>query len=264
MRFKFDSDLHIHSKLSLCSLDEEQNNERILKYAKDFNLNTICLTDHFWDENIKGVISGFYTAQNYEHVSAAKPLPQSDDIRFLFGCETEMDMNMNVGISKSVCDKFDFIIVPTTHMHMIGYNISPDVVMPQQKADLWLEKFNVLLSKDLPFHKMGIAHLACPLIDRDREKYLETLNSLKTEELKNVFSKAEKVDIGIELNSSDMKFSDGEADTVLRIFKIAKDVGCKFYMGSDAHHPAELDNAKEIFERAIDLLELCEEDKFLI
>ena len=59
-------------------------------------------------------------------------------------------------------------------------------------------------------------------------------------------------------------FKDEEAKTVLRMFEIAKKCGCKFYMGSDAHSPADLDRAKAIFERAIDYLELKETDKFYI
>lgn len=35
-------------------------------------------------------------------------------------------------------------------------------------------------------------------------------------------------------------------------------------MGSDAHHPKELDDAKRYFERTIDLLGLTEEDKFIL
>ena len=61
-----------------------------------------------------------------------------------------------------------------------------------------------------------------------------------------------------------LSFSCEEAETVLRMFKIAKECGCKFYMGSDAHHPKGLKEAKGIFERAIDMLGLTEDDKFII
>ena len=61
-----------------------------------------------------------------------------------------------------------------------------------------------------------------------------------------------------------MKCTDAETDIVLRPFRIAREVGCRFYMGSDAHHPKALDEAKAIFERAIDRLELSEEDKFIL
>ena len=43
--------------------------------------------------------------------------------------------------------------------------------------------------------------------------------------------------------------------------KIAKDCDCKFYFGSDAHHPILLDAAKVKFERMVDELDLSEDDK---
>ena len=82
--------------------------------------------------------------------------------------------------------------------------------------------------------------------------------------MKRLFEKAAGLGVGIELNSSDMDFTEEEADVVLRPYRIAKKCGCKFYCGSDAHHPNTLDRAKALFERAIDLLELTEEDKFII
>lgn len=93
MKYIFDNDLHIHSKLSLCSNDPEQTPERILQYAKENNLKNICIADHFWDETVPGA-SGWYEPQNYAHISQSKPLPQADGINFMFGCETELDMNM--------------------------------------------------------------------------------------------------------------------------------------------------------------------------
>ncbi len=47
MKFLYDHDLHIHSKLSSCSNHPEQTAENILAYAKKNALNTICLTDHY-------------------------------------------------------------------------------------------------------------------------------------------------------------------------------------------------------------------------
>lgn len=61
-----------------------------------------------------------------------------------------------------------------------------------------------------------------------------------------------------------MNFADSEAGVVLRPYKVAKSVGCKFYSGSDAHHPAELDRAKKLFQRAVDYLQLTEDDKFIL
>ena len=148
---------------------------------------------------------------------------------------------------------------------MVGLTISEnDCRTAQGRADIWIKKFETLLNMDLPFHKIGLAHLTCGLIAPERKQYLEVLNLLPDEKLKDLFKKAAKLGVGIELNSGDMQFSDSETDTVLRIHRIAKQMGCKFYLGSDAHHPDRLYASKAIFERAIDLLGLTENDKFHI
>ena len=264
MKFVYDNDLHIHSKLSSCSNDPEQSNERILRYAEENGLKTICLTNHFWDDAVEGA-SNWYKPQNYEHIAAAMPLPQSANTRFLFGCETDLDRFLSLGISKEKFDKFDFVIIPTTHFHMKGFTLSPEEAADaQSRAKAWVKRLDAVLEMDLPFHKIGIAHLTCGLIAPTKEEFIEVLKLIQTEEMERLFSKAARLGVGIELNSCDMNFSDEDADIVLKPYRIAKQCGCKFYCGSDAHHPHEFDNTKTIFERAIDLLELTEEDKFII
>ena len=208
MHYVYDHDLHIHSRISLCSGDPEETNERILQYARDNRLSTICLTDHFWDETIPlSADSAFYKAQDLAHVRAALPLP---------------------------------------------------------KAAFWLQKLNALLALDLPFHKIGIAHLTCGLIDRNRQAFLDTIAAIDRDGMYKAFRNAAKCGVGIELNADDMKCTDAEAEIVLRPYRIAQEVGCKFYMGSDAHHPKALEDAKAIFERAIDRLGLTEDEKFIL
>ena len=262
MKYVFGHDFHIHSQLSSCSRDPEQNNERILKYAEDEGLHTIVLADHFWDETVPGA-SKWYAAQDYPHICQAKPLPQSDKVKFLFGCETEMDKNMTVGCSRERMEEFAFIVIPTTHFHMEKFTIAEEhLATPQTRAQVWVDKLDALLSMDLPFHKIGIAHLVCGLIWKgDREKYLQTLDSIPEADMHRIFAKAASLGVGIEIN---MSYPDEERDTVLRPFRIAKEEGCKFYLGSDAHHPAGLESARKKFERAIDDLELTEEDKLIL
>lgn len=264
MKFVVDNDLHIHSKLSSCSKHPEQTTERILQYAEENGIKTLCLTDHFWDENVEGA-SGWYAPQNFAHISCSKPLPQSKNVRFLFGCETELNRHLTVGVSAERYNEFDFIIIPTTHFHMKGYTLSEDEGADvKSKAQAWIKRLGAVLDMKLPFRKIGIAHLACGLIAPQREEYLEILKLLPEAEMKNLFDRAASLGVGIELNAGDMRFADDEAETVLKPFFEAKKCGCKFYCGSDAHTPANFENAKAIFERAVDMLGLTEEDKFII
>lgn len=265
-RFSFDHDLHIHSRLSSCSSDPEQTPERILRYAKEEKISTLCLTDHYWDSAVPDQ-SLWYAPQNFEHISAARPLPADPQVRFLFGCETEMRADHTLGIPDERFADFDFVVVPTTHLHMTDHTITrEDAAALDARARLWVERLEALLSKNLPFSKIGIAHLACPLLapSRDPAAYRTILESIPDEAMERLFQKAAVLGVGIELNSTDMDFEDGDADTVLRMFRIAKAAGCKFYLGSDAHHPAAFSRVREIFERAITLLDLKESDKFHI
>ena len=244
MRYAFDNDLHIHSKISLCSGVPEQTAERMLQYAKDNGLKTICVTDHHWDEDVPGA-TDWYEEQNYAWISQIKPLPTAEGVRFLFGCETELDKHMTLALTREHFDRFDFVIIPTTHMHMKG--------------------LEAVLNMNLPFEKIGLAHLTCGLIMKSsREEYLRVLEMISDEDMERLFTKAAKLGVGIEINCSDMQFADEEADIVLRPYRIAKKCGCKFYMGSDAHDLGYFDIAKQVFERAIDYLGLEESDKFVL
>ncbi len=263
MKYVWDHDLHIHSQLSLCSGDPEQTTASILQYAQKEGLHTVCLTDHFWDERVPGA-SPWYAQQDFAHIRAALPLPQAEGVRFLFGCETEMDLHGQIGLSDGRLDLFDFIIIPTTHFHMTGFTVPATATTPGDRAALWLQRLHALLDRPLPFHRVGVAHLTCSLIAQgDRATYLATLDALREEELCAVFGRAAQAGVGIELNLFDMSFAAEEAETVLRPYRIAHRMGCRFYCGTDAHTPADWKNARAVFSRAIDLLGLTEEDKFL-
>jgi len=265
MRFVIDHDYHIHSQLSACSSDPEQTNERILQYALDNGLHTICLTNHFWDENLPGAIPD-YQRQNFEHICSAKPLPKAEGVSFLFGCETELDKNLTLALSPQRYGEFSFIIAPSTHMHLNGFTIAhEDKCDTGRRIKLWQERLEYILSRDLPFYKVGIPHLTVlHIAGGSREVRLEMIESFGEQMLKRIFTKIAELGAGIELNAADMKFPDEDAEIIMRPYKVAKSCGCRFYLGSDAHHVPRFLEAKSIFDRAIDLLDLKESDKYRI
>ncbi len=264
MKFKLDHDLHIHSNISSCSYGEEQTPERILRYAEENGFQKICLTDHYWDETIDGAIP-WYQEQNFEHINAAKPLPRSNKVQFLFGCETELTHDLVLGISKERFSDFDFVIIPTTHMHMDDFTITEkDTVSFKTRADAWVRRLDAVLSMDLPFYKIGIPHLTTGLIAPIREQYLEVVKEISENDMYRLFKQAAKVGVGIEINSTVMNFADADASLALLPYQIAKESGCKFYCGSDAHEEEHFSYAKARLERGVDLLGLSEDDKFII
>ena len=265
MRFTFDHDLHIHSNLSRCCKDPEQTKENILAYAQKNKLSTICITDHYWDSAVPGA-SPWYETQNFDHISQIKPLPQAEGVRFLFGCESEMNRDMVLALPPERFDDFDFIIIPTTHLHMYLTVPDDDPKTPASRAKLWVDRLDAFLHKDLPYHKMGIAHLNCCLMihKRPREEYLQALDLISNEDMERLFAKAAEVGVGIELNLSEMDCAEEEVDCIYRMFRIAKKAGCKFYFGSDSHSLDAFEDVQRITNRTIDILGLEESDKFVL
>ena len=264
MKFKIDHDFHIHSYLSLCSDDPKQNPEAILQYAKENHLKKICLTDHLEGEDMW--IEDWYDWYKKPKITFLKqilPLPQDKEVRFCFGAETEMDKFFNVGMTEEAYNEFDFVVIPTTHLHMNGFTLEDGIKNSEVRAQLWFDRLAALLQMRLPWKKIGIAHLTCPLLGgADRKAHVRILELLNTESLQVLFRRIAELGAGVELNFNSFAYEGEELEKVLRIYRIAKEQGCKFYLGSDAHHPASLEKAHKNFENIIELLQLEESDKF--
>ncbi len=262
MKFIYDHDYHIHTFCSQCSRDPEQTPEAILSYARKRGLKSVCITDHFWDEEIPGA-SEWYKNQNYGVINKSKPFPESDDVKMMFGCESEIDKSLNYAMTKKRYDCFDFIVISTTHYIGREGVLIPEsaIKSPETRAAEWVKRLDAVLAMELPFHKIGIAHLNCKQLAPDRETLIKTLDAIPVDAMEKLFEKAAKIGVGIELNAGNLKFSDDETETILKPFRIAKKCGCKFYCGSDAHETPQLYAAKEILEKTIDLLGLEETDK---
>ena len=266
MAYIVDHDLHIHSYLSACSRNPEQNPERMHRYAVENGLHTVCVTDHFWDD-AQGSGAPCYAPENLEEKrNMTGPLPRSDKARVLFGVETEMDRTMRLGLSREHFDCLDFVVIPTTHLNMMGLTLNKqEGGSTQSRANLWIKRLEAVLGMDLPFHKIGIAHLTCTTMAHwSRQTELEIYSKIPDMEIYRLMQQAAAVGLGIELNACSMNYRPEEEDRILRFYRIAKECGCKFYCGSDAHQPHELDRARSLFEKAVKALDLQESDKYII
>lgn len=265
MRFVIDHDMHIHSGLSLCSGDPCQTPAAILDYGKKNGLKTLVLTDHYWDEDVKKEPFSFYDLQNTAHIAPALPLPQGEGVRFLFGVETDMDKFGTIGVAREHFDRFAFVIIPHTHLHMDGFTIDPADDSIPGRTRLWVSRLEQLLRADLPFERVGLAHMTCSLMaPRNPRDHLEVLQSVSDATMTDLFREAAGLGMGIELNFSLQSYRDADREAVLRPYRLAREAGCKFYFGSDAHHPQGLLEAPANFNAIVDALDLRESDKFIL
>ena len=132
-----------------------------------------------------------------------------------------------------------------------------------ERARLWCERLDYVLEQDLPFEKIGIAHLTDTGIMAGKG-YLDVLNRIPDEEYIRLFRKAADRGAGIELNFAWLNLPEDEMEVHLRPYRIAKEEGCRFYLGSDAHTPGKFGWMKRNFEKITDRLLLDERHKFPI
>ena len=257
------SKLHFLMMIRFRNLAVKLGNNLVRAEAKANNFKYVCVTDHFWSENVPikqgWKAENFYLKQNFSYISQILPLPQDEKVKFLFGCETDIDEDLNLGIKKDEFDLFDFVIIATTHLHMYPF-ISVD-----KTAENLMKRFNALINIDLPSSKIGLAHPTCLLIAPDGQTK-DVLNSISNSEFIKIFDEFAKKQIGIELNKVDFdseKVNLNDIKASLRVLKIARNCGCKFYLASDAHHPKDFINSIEIFNYILKELNLQEENKFI-
>lgn len=266
MKFQIDHDLHIHSYISPCvAHDPRQTKEAILAYGLTNNFGLLCVTDHIWDSKVKSVKGNWWVnlGLDFEKAKEILPLPQSEKCRFLFGIEADMDYLGNVGISKEEYDTFDFIILSPSHLHAEGFardGAKVGKTAAEYKA-FYKERLLQILNMDLPFQKCGLAHFTSCLTCEEGE--FAAIDRFTDEEFREIFGLAAKRGIGIELNvwGFATKYTHEERESILRPYRIAKEMGCKFYLGGDAHKPEEFMPRKEEWQFLVDTLELTEDDK---
>jgi len=270
---KITHDFHIHTHLSLCA-DESATAEAYAKSFKEQGIKKAGFSDHFWDatyENSHAYLldntgqhnpEGFYIPQNYEYLCQLKPeLSAVDfgDTEIFFGCETDYDpVNRRPAISPATAEKFDFVLMPNSHTHMV---MPIAYYEPKERhIDYMIQIYEDTLNSDVAKYITSMAHpfeAVCCLYDR----YI-LMKMISDDLYKRLFSKTAEKGIAIEVNVSCMKGKTPEEIANLeemRLYRIAKDEGCLFTFGSDSHD----DQAHKYYSNATlvaNLLNLTEKD----
>lgn len=266
MKFQIDHDLHCHSRQSLCSGDPTMTPQTILQHAKCAGYNTQCITNHYWDESIP-MWDSWYQQQNTPHVKEDLPLfpKETDGVRLLLGCETELAEGDILGISPEKYDDFSFIVIPPNHLHLKNVTCPNAERTVENFVKLYTHRLEVISKMDLPWQKIGIAHLNF-LYEGDISR--QVMEQMDQEELTEIFKRFAQKGAGIELNASAFAKWGDYKESHLRLFKIAREAGCKFYCGSDAHQVVNLTapekSLETILRPVVDALELTEKDKFIL
>ena len=233
---KITHDFHVHTHLSICA-NETATVENYIANAKRLGLTKIGFSDHFGDGNIPGA-RGFYRAHPYEHNAELKETLANihePDIKFYFGCETEYHTpKRDIALTEEEAEKFDFIVVPNSHTHMI---MPKEYIGNYDKhVEFMIQAYEDILNSPLSRYVTAMAHpfdICCHDYTSD-----VLINMIPDDTFKRLFDKTAEKGIAFELNmaySKTMTPEDIANDCRIRMVRIAKECGCKFTFGSDSH-----------------------------
>ena len=237
-----DHDFHIHTTLSLCAHDETATVENYVRRAKRMGLRKLGFSNHMWDSAVSCAPNDFYKVQDCAHVAQLRReidrYNAEDDVDLYFGCEVEYDpARRDIALTERAAQAFDYILVPNSHTHMM---MPKESYEPKSRhAQFMFDAFVDIATSPLAKYVTAMAHpfsaVACPYDQR----LLYPL--ISDEQYREAFSLARESDIAIELNLScytGFGIREIVQDPSIRMFRIAKECGCKFLFGSDAHSAA--------------------------
>lgn len=254
-------DLHLHSRLSSCAHDDELVPEYILKVAEENDYLQLCLTDHLWDPAVPGA-SDWYAPQDIEHVRQYAKLPKGEKVPFFFGCETELPMNGVPALARENFDLFDFVVIPPNHIHMKNFVRPPEADTNEKLAKFIEDRLEALLERDIPFRKVGIAHLTGMILGG--EKNANVCKYWSEARMLHIFKGYAEAGAGIELNIGAFDEMEVSPEIILMPYLAAKEAGCKFYLASDAHERAALGSVASRGPAIIERLGLTAQHQYTI
>lgn len=255
-------DFHIHTERSLCAHRDAYAKDYI-RLAKEMGLRKIGFADHFWDEAYKPLDYYFYEPQNFAHVATVLDdikAADTEGLEVYFGCEAEYSHEHGVGITEECAEKFDFIIVPNSHTHK---TMSAEFSRSYEAhTDFMVRAYYNIINSPVSKYILAMAHpfdaVACPYDNN-------ILKRMVTDDMfKRMFDATAEKGIAIEINIGSMKvhtLETVESSEEYRMFTIAKECGCKFTFGSDAHNVHDYkDYYQEKCDMMVEVLGLKDED----
>ncbi|MBO4368443.1 MAG: hypothetical protein J5859_06990 [Clostridia bacterium] len=264
MSFPIDHDLHCHTAmLSGGGSDPGQTVGAILAHAKEKGYTVQAVTEHLWDSAVPGG-GEWYAQHDIEQARRNLPLPGDDRVRMVFGCETEFCGGKKLGLAPEHYDLFEFIVIPPNHFHMIGFVRPASCDTEEKTADLLVERLEEISELDLPWKKVGIAHMTDGVTFPEGD-VTRVFRIVDEKRYRAVMRRFARLGAGIELNLSGFRSGWREhEDDLLRLYRFAKEEGCRFYLASDAHHPQQLDLVPDYAPELVQALGLTEEHLYRI
>ena len=124
---KITHDIHTHTLYSRCCHDPEATVQAYVRRAAELGHTVFGISNHLWDEKVPGA-NDWYHGQMINYGLEARYAVPADTcgMKVMIGAETEYyAMTDTLGMLAETAARFDYILVPHSHVHMKG-KVCPD------------------------------------------------------------------------------------------------------------------------------------------
>ncbi len=229
------ADFHVHTHLSPCG-KPDATVSALLRRAQEKGIAAIGFADHITPEPVPGC--GFYDNQRIHVLNVLRAeleavadaiAPETATIDVLVGIEADYTLAGEAFLDDEVFAQTDHIIGAASHFHL------PAAPVPEQdtlraKADLMLRMAREMLVQ------RGVSVWAHPF-DCSRMRPLSPiLATISEEEFAALIDLANEREVALEINGGAGQHAPYREATA-SFFLMARDLGARFTLTADAHHP---------------------------
>jgi histidinol phosphatase-like PHP family hydrolase len=230
-----DHDLHIHTYLSACCHDKgNQRPANIVAVAQTLGLKTIGFADHVWS-NRQIEPSSWYRPQDERQIERLRHdlRSVSSPVRILVGCEADTVAPGRFSVTREFATTVDYVGLSCSHLHLKDLVQQPADNTPEAVGCLLMDLFTSGIDSGVatlivhPFFPFGFE----AVFDR-------AIASLTDAQFLDAFGLAADRHVALEITISfipPQPATPWSIDTPIRVLTLAKQAGCRFTLGSDAH-----------------------------
>jgi histidinol phosphatase-like PHP family hydrolase len=255
------ADLHTHTNRSICA-PQSVTVASYLPACATEGIRTLGISNHVYKPTVLNVnypdnIS--YALQVREEMRQLQP---QTDVKLLLGCEVDIFYGQEPTVPVEDAPLFDYALIAASHIFNWAHEYAGiDLSTPEKIRRMLIDRFVYACELDYAI-PVGICHPLYPLCTPNEQ---EIVDGFTYAELKDCFTLAAERKRSIEIhaclyrNSTQLN-EDGLSPSYLRLLSVAKECGCQFHFGVDAHTPEAFVGYHQKLERAAQIVGITQDD----
>jgi len=247
------TDLHLHTNLSGCA-PADTTIQTYLAHCAEEGIQRIGISNHLYSH--RGID---HTLQIRDEIRA---LQNTASVEILVGCEMELFYDEDIMLQKENASLFDYVMIAPSHIfNKMRHYENFDLSTSENIRKIIIDNFKRACVLDL-----GVPTAIChPLYPICAPAQQEILDGMTDQMLTECYSMAAEHQKCIEIHACLYRGSvdldeDGLSPSYIRMLSIAKQCGCRFYFGTDAHRASDFVGRHALLERGAKRAGIGEED----